>query len=51
MRDRVCHIVATMVGAIELERPYFYGRMCREGVYPLDDALGLVAGGKQLDMR
>src|SRR5262249_23251411 len=43
MRDRVCRTVDTMVGAIELERPYFYCRVCREGMYPLDDALGLVA--------
>jgi hypothetical protein len=50
-RDRVCRTVETLVGAIELERPYFYCRVCREGVYPLDDALGLVAGCKQLDMQ
>ena len=51
MRDLVCRTVDTMVGAIELERPYCYCRVCREGVYPLDDALGLVAGCKQLDMQ
>jgi hypothetical protein len=51
MRDRVCRTVETLVGAIELERPYFYCRVCREGMSPLDDALGLVAGCKQLDMQ
>src|SRR5256885_593297 len=50
-RDLVCCTVETMVGAIQLERPHFYCRACREGVYPLDDALGLVAGCKQLDMQ
>ncbi len=50
-RDLVCRTVETMVGAIQLERPYFYGRACREGVYPFDNALGLVAGCKQLDMQ
>jgi hypothetical protein len=29
-----------MVGPVQIERPYFYCRTCREGVYPLDDALG-----------
>src|SRR3712207_7566714 len=43
--------VETMVGPVELERPYFYCRACRAGLYPLDDALGLVAGCKQLDMH
>jgi hypothetical protein len=50
-RDRVGRTVETLVGAIQLERPYFYCRACREGVYPLDDALGVVAGCKQLDMQ
>jgi hypothetical protein len=36
---------------VELERPYFYCRACRAGLYPLDDALGVVAGCKQLDMQ
>jgi hypothetical protein len=50
-RERVCRTVETLVGPVQLERPYFYCRVCREGVYPLDDALGLVAGCKQLDMQ
>jgi hypothetical protein len=47
--DHVWRTVETMVGPVELERPYFYCRSCRAGLSPLDDALGLVAGCKQLD--
>ena len=36
---------------MQLERPYFYGRSCRVGRYPCDEALGVVAGSKQLDMH
>src|SRR5262245_33186529 len=50
-REHVCRTVETMVGPVQLERPYFYCRACRAGVYPLDGALGLVAGCKQLDMQ
>jgi Uncharacterised protein family (UPF0236) len=50
-RAHVSRTVETMVGAVQLERPYFYCRACRDGVYPLDDTLGLVAGRKQLDMQ
>lgn len=37
-RPPVARTVDTMVGAIALERPYFYCRACRYGVYPLDEA-------------
>jgi hypothetical protein len=40
-----------MVGPVQLERPYFYCRLCRVGCYPFDEALGVVAGCKQLDMQ
>ena len=50
-RAPVSRTVETMVGAVQLVRPYFYCRACRDGVYPLDNALGLVAGCKQLDMQ
>jgi hypothetical protein len=40
-----------MVGAVELARPYFYGRVCREGTYPLDDRLHVSAGRIQLDVQ
>jgi hypothetical protein len=36
---------------VQLERPYFYGRLCRVGGYPFDDAVGVVAGGNQLDLQ
>jgi hypothetical protein len=50
-RDLVCRTVETMVGPVQLERPYFYCRSCRCGRYPFDEALGVVAGCKQLDMH
>jgi hypothetical protein len=40
-----------MVGAIELERPYFYCQVCRAGTYPLDVVLGVGAGRMQLDVQ
>lgn len=43
--------VSTLVGDIELERPYFYCRSCRQGAYPLDNVLGLHAGRIQLDLQ
>ena len=43
--------VETLVGAIELARPYFYCRGCRVGTYPLDEVLGLRAGRMQLDVQ
>src|SRR5712691_786949 len=51
VQERVGRTVETMVGPVRLERPYFYCRSCRVGLYPLDDTLGLVAGCKQLDMQ
>ena len=50
-QDHDGRTVETMVGPVELERPYFYCRACRAGLYPLDDALGVVAGCKQLDLH
>jgi hypothetical protein len=40
-----------MVGAIELERPYFYCQVCRAGTYPLDEVLGVGAGRMQPDVQ
>jgi hypothetical protein len=51
VQEHVGRTVETMVGPIALERPYFYCRACRVGLYPLDAALGLVPGCKQLDMQ
>ena len=50
-RPAVPRTVETMVGRIRLERPYFYCRVCREGRYPLDEALGLTPGRTQLDVQ
>src|SRR5262252_2400066 len=44
----VCRTVETLVGPVQLERPYFYCRTCRVGCYPFDKAVGVVAGCKQL---
>jgi hypothetical protein len=51
VQEHVWRTVETMVGPVALERPYFYCRACRAGLYPLDDVLGVVAGCKQLDMH
>jgi uncharacterized protein UPF0236 len=50
-RNPVPRSVETMVGTVELERPYFYCRLCGQGVYPLDDALGWSAGRLQRDVQ
>ena len=50
-RGSVSRRVETMVGVVELARPYFYCRVCCEGTYPLDDALHLSAGRIQLDVQ
>lgn len=47
VHEHVGRAVETMVGPVALERPYCYGRACRVGLSPLDDALGLVAGWKR----
>jgi hypothetical protein len=50
-RPAVPRTVETLVGSIRLERPYFYCRVCKAGVYPLDEALGLTPGRIQLDVQ
>jgi hypothetical protein len=50
-RAPVARTVETMVGPIELERPYFYCHRCRHGSYPFDEVLGLSAGRLQLDVQ
>jgi Uncharacterised protein family (UPF0236) len=50
-RELVCRTVETMVGPVQLERPYFYCRACRSGVSPLDEVVGLIPGRKQLDVQ
>ena len=50
-RGPVHRCVATLVGAVELERPYFYCPVCRTGTYPLDEALDVSAGRLQRDVQ
>jgi hypothetical protein len=41
----------TLQGSITLQRPYFYCRDCKQGVYPLDEALELADEAYQYDMQ
>ena len=50
-RDPVRRTVETLVGLVQLERPYFYCSACRTGLYPLDEVLGLSPGRTQLDVQ
>jgi Uncharacterised protein family (UPF0236) len=50
-RPAVARTVETMVGFVQLERPYFYCRTCRRGSYPFDEALNLAPGRLQLDVQ
>jgi hypothetical protein len=50
-RPMVSRTVETMVGPVQLERPYFYCTAGCGGVYPFDQALGLAPGRKQLDVQ
>ena len=43
--------VETLLGAVTLERPYFYCVSCHHGFYPLDEALGLSGQRKQWDVQ
>jgi Uncharacterised protein family (UPF0236) len=50
-RPAVSRTVRTLVGDLEIERPYFYCRYCCEGAYPLDAVLGLCPGQIQRDVQ
>jgi hypothetical protein len=50
-RPAVTRTAQTLIGDIEVQRPYFYCRSCHLGRYPLDEALGLSAGRIQLDVQ
>jgi hypothetical protein len=50
-RKKEDRVVETMVGAISLCRPYFYCGRCRQGFYPLDEALDVASRRKQLDLQ
>jgi hypothetical protein len=50
-RGPVQRPVATLGGAVPLERPYCYCPACHVGLYPLDEVLGLAPGRPQLDVQ
>jgi hypothetical protein len=50
-RPPVSRTARTLVGDIEIARPYFYCRYCQLGTYPLDEVLSLSAGQIQLDVQ
>jgi Uncharacterised protein family (UPF0236) len=50
-RPVVSRTVETMVGPVQVERPYFYCTSGCGGVYPFDKALELAPGRKQLDVQ
>lgn len=50
-RAVVSRTVETLVGAVELDRPYFYCVSCGQGFFPLEAALGVAPGRKQFDIQ
>ncbi len=51
LRPSRSRTVETLLGAVTLERPYFYCAACHHGFYPLDEALGLSGQRKQWDVQ
>jgi Uncharacterised protein family (UPF0236) len=50
-RPVVSRTVETLIGEIEVQRPYFYCPHCPHGRYPLDEVLDLRAGRIQRDVQ
>ncbi len=50
-RPAVSRTARTLIGDLEVQRPYFYCRDCHLGGYPLDESLGLSAGRIQRDVQ
>src|SRR5437667_3317225 len=50
-RPSVPRTVQTMVGPVQVERPYFYCTSGCGGMYPFDRALALAPGRTQLDVQ
>ncbi len=50
-RAVVSRTVETLVGEVEVNRPYFYCVPCGHGFTPLDTAWGLAEGRKQFDLQ
>jgi hypothetical protein len=51
MSEKVKREIITFIGPVVLYRPYFYCRACRQGFYPLDEALGLSERKAQPDVQ
>lgn len=50
-RGVVHRTLETLVGSVEVWRPYFYCDTCGWGLYPFDDACALAPGHKQYDLQ
>ena len=50
-RAVVSRTLETLVGRVEVDRPYFYCVPCGQGFFPLDATLGLAGGHKQFDVQ
>jgi Uncharacterised protein family (UPF0236) len=50
-RRAVSRTARTLVGDVEIERPYVYCRDCHLGRYPLDEVVGLSSGQIQFDVQ
>lgn len=50
-RPLAARTVETLVGAVHVERPYFYCTAGCGGFYPMDSALGVRSGRLQLDVQ
>jgi hypothetical protein len=50
-RGVVTRTLETLVGEVELARPYFYCVPCGQGFAPVDAALGVAPGRKQFDVQ
>jgi hypothetical protein len=50
-RGVVKRTVETLLGEVELARPYFYCMPCGQGFAPLDTTLGVAPGRKQFDVQ
>jgi hypothetical protein len=49
--NKVKREITTIIGSIQIYRPYFYCKSCRHGFYPLDEALGLCNRKIQPDVQ
>jgi hypothetical protein len=43
--------VQTLIGEVEVQRPYCYCRTCHLGRYPLDEVMGVSAGRMQRNVQ